>query len=228
MIGLYGQIVYALWWRALPQPGTPPANNMSYSFSRQASVALHVRNPTCLNVISKNHHNGYSVSPNLSNRSPSAMGRTSPSYNQNLVDHQIRSRRRVAMMLIVTVALFAFCYLPVHTFNILRSTVGLPNTPVWITMSLVVHWICYMQNASNPIIYYVMSEKFRREFNRIFKCCVRPVGRLRRNSSEVFRCGRPPGQTYYHTLGFPPNRAEYSSSVRLDHAMPPPNPVVQL
>ena len=88
-----------------------------------------------------------------------------------------------------------------------RSTWGLPNTPVWILLSLIVHDSCYMQNATNPIIYYVMSEKFRREFNRIFKCCIRPAcqpragrrGQLRRNSSEVFQC-RPPGPTYYHTL----------------------------
>ncbi|OQV20160.1 Orexin receptor type 2 [Hypsibius exemplaris] len=192
MIGLYGQIVYTLWWRALP----PGASGGPSTLIRQGS-ASHVRGQTC-------NGNGHAMG-NGSNHSPTLYGNQQATTTR-LMDQQIRSRRRVAMMLIITVGLFAFCYLPVHTLNILRSTWGLPNTPVWILLSLIVHDSCYMQNATNPIIYYVMSEKFRREFNRIFKCCVGPACRraagrrtMRRNSSEVFQC-RPPGPTYYHTL----------------------------
>ena len=36
------------------------------------------------------------------------------------VDFQLRSRRKAAKMLVAVVVMFAFCYLPVHIYTILR------------------------------------------------------------------------------------------------------------
>ncbi|XP_055329355.1 orexin receptor type 2-like [Paramacrobiotus metropolitanus] len=216
MTVLYGQIVYALWWRALPKP--PEGSALQLSAGAGSSGSMILLNGKYYNNIAGSNPTGTVLgvpaargavhvqtgSTCLNGRSLSSTVSNPVANSQSaLIDNQIRSRRKVAMMLIISVALFAFCYLPVHTLNILRSTVGLPNTPIWVTVSLLVHWICYMQNTANPIIYYVMSEKFRREFNRIFRCCMalRPARYMRRNSSEVFQCGRPPQPTYYHTLG---------------------------
>lgn len=110
MIVLYGQIVYTLWWRALPQPSEVPSTPSATYYTSNGSALLV---PSRARAPSGVYVNGRSLN-NLIQPSSSMSAPTT------LIDNQIRSRRKVAMMLIITVALFAFCYLPVHTLNILR------------------------------------------------------------------------------------------------------------
>ncbi|XP_076267221.1 orexin/Hypocretin receptor type 1-like [Rhynchophorus ferrugineus] len=84
---------------------------------------------------------------------------------------QLRSRRKAAKMLVAVVAMFAFCFFPVHLLSILRLTINLSNSEPNRAISLVSHWLCYANSAVNPIIYNFMSGKFRQEFkSAFFKC----------------------------------------------------------
>ncbi|XP_076315511.1 orexin/Hypocretin receptor type 1-like [Tachypleus tridentatus] len=83
---------------------------------------------------------------------------------------QIQSRQKAAKMLIAVVVIFGICYLPVHLINTLRYTIGLPQTHATSVVSLLSHWLCYANSATNPIIYNFMSAKFRKEFKNTFKC----------------------------------------------------------
>ncbi|XP_055383813.1 orexin receptor type 2-like isoform X2 [Condylostylus longicornis] len=115
---------------------------------------------------SRNHHQyttcGYARGSQMPASNTSTMG-------------QLRARRKAAKMLVAVVIMFAVCYAPVHTFNIMRYTDTLPHNELTSIFSLLSHWLCYANSAINPIIYNFMSGKFRREFrNALEKCrCAR-------------------------------------------------------
>ncbi|GAB6029866.1 hypothetical protein CHUAL_005574 [Chamberlinius hualienensis] len=88
------------------------------------------------------------------------------------VDGKVRSRRKAAKMLIAVVIMFGVCYFPVHLMNVLRYSIGLPQNELTATLSLFSHWLCYANSAMNPIIYNIMSGKFRKEFKKTFFCCL--------------------------------------------------------
>ncbi|XP_077495840.1 orexin receptor type 2-like [Amblyomma americanum] len=101
---------------------------------------------------------------------------------------QTLARRKAAKMLIAVVSLFALCYLPVHTLNLLRYTTELPQTPLMSVASLLSHWLCYFNSAINPIVYNFMSGKFRKEYNKSFRWLLKRVllcGFDRRKASET-------------------------------------------
>ncbi|XP_070556255.1 orexin receptor type 2-like [Ptychodera flava] len=89
---------------------------------------------------------------------------------------QLKSRRKVAKMLIIVVVLFAICYLPLHILNILRQF------PLFVVVHaardsfhipfLVAHWLAFANSAVNPIVYNFLSAKFRKEFKAAFTCCL--------------------------------------------------------
>ncbi|KAM4835756.1 orexin receptor type 2 [Thomomys bottae] len=93
---------------------------------------------------------------------------------------QIRARRKTARMLMVVLAVFAICYLPVSILNMLKRVFGMfahaedrETVYAWFTFS---HWLVYANSAANPIIYNFLSGKFREEFRAAFSCCCLGVG----------------------------------------------------
>ncbi|XP_019771021.1 orexin receptor type 2-like isoform X2 [Dendroctonus ponderosae] len=120
-------------------------------------------------------------------------GQSGNTFSMNMnttTEGQLRSRRKAAKMLVAVVAMFAFCFFPIHLLNILRLTVELSHTEFNRAISLVIHWLCYANSAVNPIIYNFMSGKFRQEFKSAFFQC-RQVNRsdrhLTRNSTYIYR-----------------------------------------
>ncbi|XP_063990246.1 orexin receptor type 2-like [Diachasmimorpha longicaudata] len=93
----------------------------------------------------------------------------STSVHENCAS-RLASRRKAAKMLIVVVLVFGLCYLPIYILIVLRQTIGLASNETNVTWSLMAHWLCYANSAINPVIYNFMSEKFRQEFRRSFRC----------------------------------------------------------
>lgn len=91
--------------------------------------------------------------------------------NVNRAEEQLESRKKAAKMLITVVIGFAVCYFPVHLFNILRYADALRFVaPRMIqVLSMISHWLPYLNSSINPIIYNFMSAKFRKEFTAA--CC---------------------------------------------------------
>ncbi|NP_001161621.1 orexin receptor-like protein [Saccoglossus kowalevskii] len=91
-------------------------------------------------------------------------------------ESQLKSRRKVAKMLIIVVVIFTICYLPLHLLNILRQFSFFDDV-VHNTRSsfhipfLIAHWLAFANSGVNPIIYNFLSAKFRREFKAAFACC---------------------------------------------------------
>lgn len=87
-------------------------------------------------------------------------------------ESQIVSRRKAAKMLVVVVSMFAACYFPVHLLSIVRTIWDVPQTEATATLSNFCHFLVFANSAINPIIYNLMSKKFRGEFMKIYCCCV--------------------------------------------------------
>ncbi|XP_075045397.1 thyrotropin-releasing hormone receptor-like [Mixophyes fleayi] len=80
----------------------------------------------------------------------------------------LSSRKQVTKMLAVVVVLFALLWMPYRTLVLVNSFMGNPYLDPWF---LLFCRICvYANSAINPVIYNVMSQKFRTAFKRLCKC----------------------------------------------------------
>ncbi|XP_042320841.1 thyrotropin-releasing hormone receptor [Sceloporus undulatus] len=78
------------------------------------------------------------------------------------------SRRQVTKMLAVVVILFAFLWMPYRTLVVINSFLSQPFQENWF---LLFCRICiYLNSAINPVIYNLMSQKFRAAFRKLCKC----------------------------------------------------------
>ncbi|XP_026542079.1 thyrotropin-releasing hormone receptor-like [Notechis scutatus] len=79
----------------------------------------------------------------------------------------VSSRKQVTKMLAVVVALFALLWMPYRTLVLVNSFVEHPYLDRWFVLFC---RICiYTNSAINPIIYNLMSQKFRLAFMRLCK-----------------------------------------------------------
>ncbi|XP_001509314.1 thyrotropin-releasing hormone receptor-like [Ornithorhynchus anatinus] len=89
----------------------------------------------------------------------------------------LSSRKQVTKMLVVVVVLFALLWTPYRTLVLVNSFVDHPYLDPWFILFC---RICiYTNSAINPIIYNLMSQKFRAAFRRLCKC--QKEGLQRRN-----------------------------------------------
>ncbi|WAR28725.1 OX2R-like protein [Mya arenaria] len=72
-------------------------------------------------------------------------------------DNRVSSRRKAVKMLVVIVVVFAMCFLPNHTLNILRYLEQLRKVPNLRMFALIAHWCTFFNSCINPIIYNFMS-----------------------------------------------------------------------
>ncbi|NWX27756.1 TRFR protein, partial [Notiomystis cincta] len=80
----------------------------------------------------------------------------------------LSSRKQVTKMLAVVVALFAVLWLPYRTLVVVNSFVDPPYLNTWFL--LFCRLCIYLNSAINPIIYSLMSQKFRAAFRKLYKC----------------------------------------------------------
>lgn len=78
------------------------------------------------------------------------------------------SRKQVTKMLAVVVILFALLWMPYRTLVVVNSFMDPPYLNVWFL--LFCRLCVYLNSAINPIIYNLMSQKFRAAFKKLCKC----------------------------------------------------------
>ncbi|XP_006639469.1 thyrotropin-releasing hormone receptor-like [Lepisosteus oculatus] len=78
------------------------------------------------------------------------------------------SRKQVTKMLAVVVVLFALLWMPYRTLVVVNSFMNPPYLNTWFV--LFCRMCIYMNSAINPIIYNLMSQKFRAAFKKLCKC----------------------------------------------------------
>lgn len=71
-------------------------------------------------------------------------------------------------MLAVVVILFALLWMPYRTLVVVNSFTDPPYLNIWLL--LFCRMCIYLNSAINPIIYNLMSQKFRAAFRKLCKC----------------------------------------------------------
>ncbi|NXN12345.1 TRFR protein, partial [Indicator maculatus] len=80
----------------------------------------------------------------------------------------LSSRKQVTKMLAVVVVLFALLWMPYRTLVVVNSFMDPPYLNIWFL--LFCRLCIYLNSAINPIIYNLMSQKFRAAFRKLCKC----------------------------------------------------------
>ncbi|XP_055508514.1 thyrotropin-releasing hormone receptor-like [Leucoraja erinacea] len=78
------------------------------------------------------------------------------------------SRKQVTQMLAVVVILFALLWMPYRTLVVVNSFMSAPYLNTWFL--LFCRLSIYLNSAINPVIYNLMSQKFRAAFKKLCKC----------------------------------------------------------
>ncbi|XP_063169223.1 thyrotropin-releasing hormone receptor-like [Candoia aspera] len=97
----------------------------------------------------------------------------------------VSSRKQVTKMLAVVVGLFALLWMPYRTLVLVNSFVEHPYLDRWFVLFCRV--CIYTNSAINPIIYNLMSQKFRLAFKRL---CKYPEEDLQRQRSFYMASGK--------------------------------------
>ncbi|XP_068580092.1 thyrotropin releasing hormone receptor 2 [Cebidichthys violaceus] len=80
----------------------------------------------------------------------------------------LSSRKQVTKMLAVVVIVFALLWMPYRTLVLINSFVSTPYLDAWFL--LFCRTCIYANSAINPVIYNVMSQKFRSAFRGLYRC----------------------------------------------------------
>ncbi|XP_015790474.1 tachykinin-like peptides receptor 86C [Tetranychus urticae] len=113
----------------------------------------------------------------------------------------IRSKQKVARMLIALVVLFAICWLPYHAYFLYSYHYPHINQSVIIQhIYLFSYWLAMSNSMYNPLVYYWMNKRFRSYFASIF--CFFSRNRLKKQLSynvktDLSSNGFQHGTTHY-------------------------------
>lgn len=109
--------------------------------------------------------------------------RTAPGNKDQTRDlHRLRSKIKIVKMLVIVVAVFGVCWLPLHVFAMLvdfhEGFLLFENEQEHLRvliMFLCVHWLAMSNSFANPIIYGFTNENFRKDLALLFymwcPCC---------------------------------------------------------
>ncbi|CAH1273239.1 GALR2 [Branchiostoma lanceolatum] len=83
-----------------------------------------------------------------------------------------KSKRKVTRMIVVIVAVFGLCWLPLQVYllaQMVDSTVGAEEWQKYVLY--MANALAYSNSSVNPLIYAFFSVQFRRSFMQVFSCC---------------------------------------------------------
>lgn len=118
--------------------------------------------------------------PTLSASSSAAQVKTERARS-NTSEAKLQAKRRVIRMLMVIVALFFVCWMPLYSANTWRAfdlksaSRSLTGAPISF-----IHLLSYTSACVNPIIYCFMNTRFRKALLTTFSCCAAPCQHRRR------------------------------------------------
>lgn len=111
--------------------------------------------------------------PTLSASSSAIQAKTERARS-NTSEAKLQAKRRVIRMLMVIVALFFVCWMPLYSVNTWKAfddksaSKALSGAPISF-----IHLLSYTSACVNPIIYCFMNTRFRKALLSTFACCCR-------------------------------------------------------
>ncbi|TRY58349.1 hypothetical protein DNTS_030972 [Danionella cerebrum] len=121
----------------------------------------------------------------------------------NTSEAKLMAKKRVIRMLIVIVALFFICWMPLYSVNTWKAF-DLPSAHRALSGAPIsfIHLLSYTSACVNPIIYCFMNKRFRKAFLTTFSCCCWPCRRrgFREGDDEVTATGVSMSKFNYTTV----------------------------
>ncbi|XP_042237228.1 neuropeptide CCHamide-1 receptor-like [Homarus americanus] len=99
---------------------------------------------------------------------------------------QLRTRRKVAKIVLCFVLIFAVCFLPTHVFLLwfyFDPQASVKYNEFWHALRIIGFCLGFINSCINPIALYCISGTFRKYYNRYLFCCCRWVDRGHRTRS---------------------------------------------
>ncbi|XP_022117160.2 RYamide receptor [Pieris rapae] len=97
-------------------------------------------------------------------------GARAPGNAQETRDaNHMKNKKRVIKMLVLVVALFAICWLPLQSYLLLQTLFPSINEYKYINvLFFCFDWLAMSNSCYNPFIYAIYNEKFKKEFKQRF------------------------------------------------------------
>uniref|UniRef100_A0A8C1QPI8 Gastrin/cholecystokinin type B receptor n=1 Tax=Cyprinus carpio TaxID=7962 RepID=A0A8C1QPI8_CYPCA len=121
----------------------------------------------------------------------------------NTSEATLMAKKRVIRMLIVIVAMFFICWMPLYSvntwkaFDLASAHRALSGAPISF-----IHLLSYTSACVNPVIYCFMNKHFRKALLTTFSCCCLPCHRkgFREGDDEVTATGASMSKFSYTTV----------------------------
>ncbi|XP_064164651.1 substance-P receptor-like [Anguilla rostrata] len=95
-----------------------------------------------------------------------------PGDSSDRYREQLTAKRKVVKMMIVVVCTFAICWLPYHVYFLLDEFFPEVFEEMFIQqVYLAIMWLAMSSTMYNPIIYYLLNDRFRAGFRQAFRWC---------------------------------------------------------
>ncbi|XDV30841.1 hypothetical protein PO909_033677 [Leuciscus waleckii] len=121
----------------------------------------------------------------------------------NTSEAKLMAKKRVIRMLIVIVAMFFICWMPLYSVNTWKAF-DLPSAHRALSGAPIsfIHLLSYTSACVNPIIYCFMNKRFRKALLTTFSCCCWPCRRrgFREGDDEVTATGASMSKFNYTTV----------------------------
>ncbi|KAL4240627.1 Galanin-like G-protein coupled receptor npr-9 [Mactra antiquata] len=104
-----------------------------------------------------------------------------------------RSKKRVTKMVVIVVAIFAICWLPIQVIFMLQHFGSYPENFTNIAFQMVSNCLAYMNSCVNPILYAFLSDNFRKSFRKVLCCGDRSYAKFEyeRTNTRADRADKP-------------------------------------
>ncbi|XP_043938982.1 prolactin-releasing peptide receptor-like [Protopterus annectens] len=88
---------------------------------------------------------------------------------QNQAEIDRARKRKLFRLIVLVVAAFGICWLPIHVFNIIRDiNIYLINKHYFLLIQLLCHWFAMSSSCCNPFLYAWLHDRFRSELKKMF------------------------------------------------------------
>lgn len=82
-----------------------------------------------------------------------------------------RSNRRVTLMVVVVVVVFAVCWFPIQIILILQTMhLFQEHATAFVSIKIASNCLAYLNSCVNPFLYAFLSESFRKGFRSVLQC----------------------------------------------------------
>ena len=92
-----------------------------------------------------------------------------PSGNQSA--ESLNRKKRVTRMVVMVVAVFALCWLPIHVVLMIQNFGRYPESAAFVDLQIASNCLAYMNSCVNPLLYAFVSSNFRESFRKVLCCC---------------------------------------------------------